>query len=99
MKADGTTALMQAVIGNNPEIVDLLFSTFPGVDGSVKGANGSAMDLAIALDRDPRIINILQEKTGESRRQHLSKNRKKSIVVRTDAAVIESEEHQGDADE
>jgi hypothetical protein len=61
MSADGSTALMQAVLGNHYSIVASLFEKFPDVDVSVRGENGNALDLAIALGRDSRIVALLRE--------------------------------------
>lgn len=58
---DGSTLLMQAVMGNSLPTVQKLFSTFPGMDVSVRGENGNALDLAIGLSRDVKIVSLLRE--------------------------------------
>jgi hypothetical protein len=62
---DGSTALMQAVMGNNASIVQSLFAAFPSVDVSIRGENGNALDLAIGLSRDVKIVNLLRERGAQ----------------------------------
>lgn len=62
---DGSTALMQAVLGNNVSIVQSLFTSFPNVDVSIRGENGNALDLAIGLSRDVKIVSLLRERGAQ----------------------------------
>ena len=64
LQPDGTTALMQAVVSNKPEVVVLILQQ-PGVDLNTKGKEGTALDMAIALDRDLTIAAMLKAGGGE----------------------------------
>jgi hypothetical protein len=58
-----STALMQAVVGNQVEIVVFLASD-PTVDVTVKSPHGTALELATKMRKDPTIIKALKDAGG-----------------------------------
>lgn len=59
LNGDGSTALMQAVVGNNTAIVKLLLG-MADVDVNIEGPNGTALQIASLLKRDPAIVLALK---------------------------------------
>lgn len=59
LQSDGTTALMQAVVSNDPQCVKVLLG-LSDIDVSIKGENGTALELAVVLKRNPAIIAMLK---------------------------------------
>lgn len=62
-KSDSTTPLIQAVLGNNPQVLKVFFETFgETVDVNQGSAHGNALDLAVNLGRDQKIVDMLKAK-------------------------------------
>lgn len=55
------TPLIHAVLGNSVPLVTRLLKEFPTIDVSFRSSNGNAVDLAIGLSRDSRIVALLRE--------------------------------------
>jgi len=90
LQVDGSTALIQAVIGNHFTAVSLLFSKFPTVDVSIRSENGNALDLAVALGRDSRIIGLLREHGAQPSGIKVDKSAASPRKIRMKAAVSPS---------
>ena len=67
VQPDGSTALMQAVVRNEVKVVAFLLKQ-KNIDlWKTHPTHGNAVEIAIKMQKDPRIINMLREKAKESR--------------------------------
>jgi hypothetical protein len=68
--ATKTTALLQAVTFNHMDIVQALCE-LPEIWADYVGPNGSALDVAIALKRNPAVIAVLQRAVEAQRKREI----------------------------